>query len=72
MATWGQYMSKLAHNERVKYMATYFNNAGVAALVAGLILPIFDAKPWWYGVIGIGVGAGFNLCAMVLLGNLKE
>ncbi len=71
--TWEQHMSKLAHNERVKYMAAYFNNTGVAALVAGMVLPIFsNDKPGWYAAVGIGVGAAFNLCAMMILGHLKE
>jgi hypothetical protein len=74
MATWEQHMSKLAHNERVKYGATFLNNSGVAAFVAGVIVPIADTSvsAWKSTIVGMVLGAMLNLAAMWVLGNLKE
>ena len=31
-------------NERVKLLATFFNNTGIATLVGGFLLPIFNGN----------------------------
>ncbi|MCK1394975.1 hypothetical protein [Bradyrhizobium sp. 1] len=36
-------MDNLIHNEKQKLHATYLNNLGVAALVGGVIAPVFGA-----------------------------
>ena len=33
-------------NERVKLLATFFNNTGIATLVDGFLLPIFNGSRW--------------------------
>jgi hypothetical protein len=74
MATWEQHMSDLVHNERIKYGATFLNNSGVAALAAGVIVPIADTSTpawilFWGGCL---LAAAFNGAALWILGNLRE
>jgi hypothetical protein len=56
-------------NERVKYLATACNNVGIAALLAGFIVPMINGQggglAWYvFGVVWISV-------AQLLLGELK-
>ena len=53
-------MSKLVHNERLKYIATFFNNLGLAFLIAGALgstakVPMFDMdiETWKFAALGI-------------------
>ena len=74
MRLWdNRFESKLVHNERVKYMATYLNNAGVGALLIGTVTPIFTTvSAGWFVAGGILLGAAFNGFAQLLLGSLRE
>ena len=71
----------LVENERIKLLATLFNNCGVGALVAGVIAPTFvlissnDAKVialvaaqcFWFAIAIV-----LHLLARSVLGRLKE
>lgn len=48
-------------NERVKLLATFFNNTGIATLVGGFLLPIFNGSR--LGARQALVIFGFGLCA---------
>lgn len=43
----------LIHNERTKYLATFANSIGIAAIVAGVITPLVAAT---YGLSGSSIG----------------
>jgi hypothetical protein len=75
-------MSNLVHNERMKLMATFFNNIAVASLVTGFVVPLINlvTAPGSIprSIYEISVSAGIALsmlfvgCARGILGNLKE
>jgi hypothetical protein len=70
-------MSNLIHNERVKYRATFFNNAGILAFTTGGIFPILQGQPnvgFHIGALSIGglVAAGFVAISQWMLSDLKE
>jgi len=71
-------MSNLIYNEQVKYVATAFNNIGVAAVVGGVVLPLFSLDPevrrWIPYLIFAGLALGGFLIAGAynMLKLLKE
>jgi hypothetical protein len=72
-------MSNLVHNERMKYTATFFNNTGVAAFVAGAIIPVFASPRPSEAVFLLYIGSGallglmFHFIALfAFLSKLKE
>jgi hypothetical protein len=73
-------MSNLVHNERLKYMATFFNNLGLAFLIAGGLganvkMDIYTANITAWKLLVLGVFACI-LCVgfaqLALLSNLRE
>lgn len=77
-------MSNLVHNEKVKLIATFFNNFGIATFVASALAPLFqilyagqaEAMPKWLvaTIIGVGMVAGvmFHFIGAHQLNQLKE
>jgi hypothetical protein len=71
-------LGNLIHNEKQKLHATFLNNLAVAALVGGLIVPMFDSSRLSHlsiaGAIaaGIVVGGLFHAGALWCLSELKE
>ncbi|WP_368507903.1 hypothetical protein [Bradyrhizobium lupini] len=55
-------MGNLIHNEKAKLHATYLNNLGVAALVGGIIAPVF----------GSNTGSVFTVAGSFLFGGLMS
>ena len=63
----------MIHNERIKLLATAFNNLGVAAIVAGIFAPTVN------GTVGdplhitawLAYGASFVAIAQLVLERLK-
>jgi hypothetical protein len=63
----------LLHNERVKLIATGFNNIGVASLVAGFVAPVFAAGTSMSTRIDYAVlGMVFSVSAASLLTGCLE
>jgi hypothetical protein len=72
---------KLVDNERVKLMATAFNNGAVAAFVTGIVGPVASelygittpkAPYWWaFGLFWMAAAASLHLIARLTLGNLE-
>ncbi len=71
-------LSNLVHNEKQKLHATFLNNLAVAALVGGLIAPMYNSSSLSYlsnaGAIvaGIVLAAIFHAGALWCLSDLKE
>ncbi len=71
-------MGNLVHNEKQKLHATFLNNLAVAAVVGGLIAPMFDRGGLGSLSIagsiasGIVVGGLFHAGALWCLADLKE
>ena len=76
-------MSNLVHNERLKMMANFWNNLGVASITTGWIVPLYNAtitnKNMWFEptsviavVTGFGLGLMFWFYAQFTLTRLKE
>jgi hypothetical protein len=71
-------MANLVHNEKQKLHATFLNNLAAAALVGGLIAPVFGgnaASPLSIAgsiVFGAVIGGVFHAGAIWCLSNLKE
>ena len=61
-------MSNLVHNEQTKLFASFLNNLGVAALAAGLVIPLvslaFAERPWVYVWLPIALGAAIGTFLM--------
>jgi hypothetical protein len=71
-------MGNLVHNERIKYMATWWNTLSATAFGGGLILPLFNLDPGLdrlrFLFIGAGVVVG-GMCRFIshfTLRHLKE
>ncbi|MEQ1618450.1 MAG: hypothetical protein ABL883_08925 [Terricaulis sp.] len=63
-----------AHNERVKLFALGFNAIGLAALIGGLVAPIFDPtrqQGALFAIIGVGIWMVFLVAAFQMLGYIK-
>jgi hypothetical protein len=74
-------MNNLVRNERIRLVATFFNNIGVAALAAGVIFPLYSSTlvalvkspPWWLPPsVGLSVGFACHAVGCYVLGKLKE
>jgi len=72
-------MSNKIQNERIKLLSTFFNNLGVASIVAGIFAPLFAAQspPYnlaYFHTIPVGYVIGVGLVALGLwnLGWLSE
>jgi hypothetical protein len=71
-------LANLIHNEKAKLHATFLNNLAVAALVGGLIAPMYNSSALSYlsnaGAIVAGgiVAAVFHAGALWCLSGLKE
>ena len=74
--------SKTIHNEIQKLRANFCNGCGIAAVAAGLILPVLKQiqSPDWlgwlavaiFGAIGLGVGLFCHSVARIYIFKLKE
>jgi flagellar biosynthesis protein FliQ len=67
----------LAYNEQIKLAATFWNNAGVAALVTGVVVPMFGDEPsfWektYFIVLGVAVAVVFHFIGSIVLNKLRE
>ncbi len=65
----------LAHNERVKLLATALNNLGLAFIVSGVVVPVISGRAVGGGVLTLawfGLGAALHLCGQFVLGRLRE
>jgi hypothetical protein len=72
-------MSNLVHNERLKYLATFCNNIGLAFLIAGGLnatanVPVATIELTVWKLLAIGIlGCVVGVClSQLLLGLLKE
>jgi hypothetical protein len=73
-------MSRLVHNERIKYLATFFNNLGLAFLIAGGLNATLNKQIWDFDFnvwdsIGLGIfGCVFcvGFAQVAVLRHLKE
>jgi hypothetical protein len=72
----------IIYNERVKMIATAFNNLGVATVAGGILAPMIghlygsstlQTSGWWFmiGVAWFLVGGGLCFFAWLALGWLK-
>lgn len=61
-------------NERLKLLATFFNNTGIATLVGGLVLPLLNgAIPTRYQIAAIlTVAAVSHISAQLLLSFFRS
>jgi uncharacterized membrane protein YdjX (TVP38/TMEM64 family) len=71
-------LSNLVHNEKQKLHATFLNNLAVAAIVGGLIAPVFGGSESSILsiagaiVFGVVIGGLFHAVAIWCLSYLKE
>ena len=61
------------HNERIKLLATAFNNLGVGSIIAGTVAPTVSGRIGDFAHISAWVILGANLISLawVLLGRLQ-
>jgi hypothetical protein len=74
--------NKTVHNEIQKLRASFCNGCGIAAVAAGLILPVlkqFQSPDWigwvlvaFYGALGLSVGLICHSVARFYILKLKE
>jgi hypothetical protein len=67
----------LVHNERTKLWSTFWSNVGVAAVVAGVIVPSLSGEPSVTKyLLGLGTGLAIGACCVAIahlqLGYLKD
>ena len=65
------------HNERIKLLATAFNNLALAVVVAGFIAPVttghlHEGGQAMTAVAWMCFGTGLHISAQTILGNLKQ
>jgi hypothetical protein len=71
-------LGNLIHNERVKYVASFFNNLAVASFAGGTIIPLFSQDErlkdhrWELLAVGILFAALFRFIVHRFLSKLKE
>jgi len=71
-------MANLIHNERVKLIATFCNNAGIASFAAGVLIPSFTVDPIVEGrqtaflIGGIAIAAALVALGQIILGFMKD
>ncbi len=72
-------MANLVHNERLKLIATFLNNLGIAAIASGVFVTVFSLSPVLrdHGVaviLVVSYSSGFSLhsLAVSILAWLRE
>lgn len=64
-----------AHNERIKLIAGSLNAIGVAALIGGVVSPLFDVSRVSGALsvlIGLSMWVGFSFAAYQILGYIRS